>query len=72
MHKQLISFVQVIKFLENMNLKGGVNPKAPLAYALEHGQIWPPLLLVCVALKNKLSTMLSSNVQSIDLMNCTA
>jgi len=35
MHKQVISFVQVIKFLENMDLKGGVNPNPlPLAYAL--------------------------------------
>jgi len=34
MHKQLISFAQVIKFLENMNLKGGLTPKPPLAYAL--------------------------------------
>ena len=35
MHKQVISFVQVIKFLENMDVRGGVNPKTPLAYALE-------------------------------------
>ena len=30
MHKQVISFAQVIKFLENMDLKGGgFNPKTP-------------------------------------------
>jgi len=34
-------------------------------------EIWPPLRPVSVAQKNKLSTMLSSNVQSIDLpMDC--
>jgi len=30
MQKQLISFAQVIKFLENMNIKGGVTPTLPL------------------------------------------
>ena len=31
MHKQVISFVQVIKFLENMDVKGGgLTPKPPL------------------------------------------
>jgi len=30
MHKQVISFAQVIKFLENMDLKGGFNPNPPL------------------------------------------
>jgi len=35
--------------------------------------VWPPLRPVSVAQKNKSSTMLSSNVQSIDLlMDCTA
>ena len=29
MHKQVISFAQVMKFLENMDLKGGFNPKPP-------------------------------------------
>jgi len=37
-----------------------------------HG-VWPPLPSVSVAQKNQPSTMLSSNVQSIDhLMDCTA
>jgi len=30
MHKQVISFAQVIKFLENMDLRGGFNPNPPL------------------------------------------
>jgi len=35
--------------------------------------VWPPLQPVSVAQKDKPSTMLSSNVQSIDLlMDCTA
>ena len=35
--------------------------------------VWPPLRLVCVAQKTKPSTILSSNVQSIDLLiDCTA
>jgi len=34
--------------------------------------VWPPLQHASVAHKNKLSTMLSSNVPSIDLMDCTA
>jgi len=34
--------------------------------------VWPPLRPVSVAQKNKPSTMLSSNVQSIDLMDYTA
>jgi len=37
MQKQLISFAQVIKFLENMNIKGGVTPTLPFAYALGYG-----------------------------------
>ena len=34
--------------------------------------MWPPLRSVSVAQKNKPSTMLSSNVQQTDLMDCTA
>ena len=35
MQKQLISFVQVIKLLQNVKLKGGGNPNPnPLVYAL--------------------------------------
>ena len=34
MHKQVISFAQVTKFLENMISRGGGSPKPPLAYAL--------------------------------------
>jgi len=29
MHKQVISFAQAIKFLENMDLKGGLTPNPP-------------------------------------------
>jgi len=34
MRKQLISFVQVIKFLQHIKLKEEINPKSPLAYTL--------------------------------------
>jgi len=34
MRKQLISFVQVIKFCKISSSRGGVQPQPPLAYAL--------------------------------------
>ena len=40
MHKQLISFAQVIKFLENMNLKEGFNPTPPLRTLLGEVTYW--------------------------------
>jgi len=54
----------------------GLSASAPVldvsAPACTNG-VWPPLRSVSVAQINKLSTMLSSNVQSIDLpMDCTA
>ena len=60
-----------------MNLPGsGLTASAPMsgvsAPACTNG-VWPPLRPVSMAQKNKPSTMLSSNVQSIDLpMDCMA
>jgi len=39
-----------------------------LLSSMASSQVWPPLLPVGVAQKNKPSTMLSSNIQSIDLL----
>jgi len=46
----------------------------PLCALLVYGPlVWPPLLPVSVALKNKPPIMSSSNIQTIDLpMDCTA
>jgi len=57
-------------------LGSGLTASAPVsgvsAPACTNG-VWPPLRPASVAQKNKLSTMLSSNVQSIDLpIDCTA
>jgi len=57
-------------------LGSGLTTSAPASGVSNHpctNGVWPPLRPVSVALKNKQSTMLSSNVQSIDLcMACTA
>jgi len=41
MGKQLISFAQVIKFSQNIKLKGGFDPKLPLRTPLLHKNTIP-------------------------------
>ena len=56
-----IQILSIVAFLCFIDTHAGTN------------RLWPPLRPVSVAQKNKLSTMLSSNVQSIDLpMDCMA
>ena len=48
MHKQLISFAQVINFLENMNLKGGLTQNPPLRTPLlQPVTILPQICAAC-------------------------
>jgi len=57
MHKQVISFSQVIKFLENMDLKGGVNPNPnpPLRTPLRICINGTYKSMVCIMNRNKYS-----------------
>jgi len=56
-----------------LSRRSGLTTSAPVSTPAGTNGVWPPLRPVNVAKKNKSSTMLSSNVQSTDLlMDCTA